>query len=65
MNCPCGAMTGFFSHTVKTLAKAQEWLADATESDLPVRIDRDVCPSCGRERAQIFDRNNVLMEVRG
>ena len=65
MNCPCGSQTAFFSHSVKRIEKAREWSARVEDGHLPVRIDRDCCPQCGRERAQIFSHNGKLIEVRG
>lgn len=66
MQCPCGRDTTPLSHRVKTLETALVWSEKVTEADLPVRIEQDRCPSCGRQRTRVFtDNPHRLIESRG
>jgi NAD-dependent dihydropyrimidine dehydrogenase PreA subunit len=48
MNCKCGGNTVNAVHQVKTLKKAVEYQASLNQQDLPITVDKDTCPSCGR-----------------
>lgn len=60
MQCPCGSETALSSHEVKTLAKATEWYLAASDDVLPITIERDICPGCGRERRTITKGGEIL-----
>lgn len=53
MQCSCGEETKSAKHEVKTLKKAQEWYPLVEESNLPILVDQDFCPACGRAMATI------------
>ena len=64
MQCPCGEETRAGSHQVKTLLKAQEWCQEATEADLPIMVEQERCPACGRQQTTITSESG-LFEKRG
>jgi len=51
------------THSVKTLAKAQEWYSDCTEDDLPILVLQQNADT--RLRIRIYDKNNNLITSRG
>ena len=48
MQCKCGAETKIQQHQVKTMAAASEWFDEIEEAQLPILVDQDKCPGCGR-----------------
>jgi hypothetical protein len=58
MQCPCGDETINQVHQVKTMAKALEW-TKGVPAALPIKIDQDKCPACGRLDFKVFDRHGV------
>ena len=60
MQCNCGGETRESTHEVKTLGKAQEWDSTVTPGDLPIRVQQDRCPGCGRSRVTIYRRGLIL-----
>lgn len=48
MQCSCGGMTKTMSHEIKTSTAKIEWMGFDGWS-MPVRVDRNVCGSCGRQ----------------
>ncbi len=60
MNCKCGGNTTSTSHEVKSLKVAQEWEESITEGDLPVKIDNNICPACGRQYVMIFNDSKLF-----
>ena len=65
MMCPCGELTKECQHEVKTLAKAREWFGGVGKSDLPILVNRDICPSCGRQKHSGLTRSGSLLEGHG
>lgn len=65
MQCPCGRDTTNLVHHVKGIEKAREWLPTVRECELPVRIDRDRCYGCGRERLRVWSNVHTLLRKRG
>ncbi len=64
MGTPRGVETRQSQHTVKTLAKAQEWWRFAEEEDLPIVVQQDKGEG-GRLRISIYDKHKILRERRG
>lgn len=65
MQCSCGANTVNLVHEVKTLKKSREWCGGVMPKHMPIQVDRDQCPSCGRERLMVWDRLHSLILKRG
>ena len=65
MQCPCGFERRPATHEVVTLKTAKEWHPYVVESDLPVKVDRDVCHGCGRQHAVIISANGKIVGRRG
>lgn len=64
MQCSCGEETKLASHEVKTLSKAIEWFSGIKEDQLPIVVEQDRCPACGRARRTIhFD--GVIIHAAG
>jgi len=64
MECPRGSETTSSQHTVKTLAKAQEWsTVPVYEEDLPVTIHQDKTRN-GRLRITVVTCNDDVLCVR-
>ena len=60
MQCPCGDETRIGVHEVKTLSKAQEWCQAATEADLPIMVEQERCPACGRQQSTISNESGLF-----
>ena len=65
MMCPCGETTVERQHEVKTLAKAREWFSGVEKTDLPILVNRDLCPSCGREKNSGLTGSGEFLEGQG
>ena len=48
MNCKCGGNTVNAVHQVKTLKQAKIYQPSLIQQDLPITVNRDSCPRCGR-----------------
>ena len=48
MNCKCGGNTKNTAYEIKTLRTAREYQPSLIQQDLPITVDKDTCPSCGR-----------------
>ena len=64
MQCPCGEETRMSSHLIKTIKKAREWHGETSTDNLPLTIEQDKCPACGRIHVEIYD-GATLLEWRG
>lgn len=64
MECPRGSVCTESAHQVKTLAKAREWYAQASEDDLPLRIEQ-WRSSDGRLRVIVYGANGDVLTKRG
>lgn len=62
MQCPCGESTINQVHEVKTMAKAMQW-TKGTPADLPIKVDQDLCPACGRLEAMVLDVHGNRIDV--
>ena len=52
--CKCGQETISSRHKVTTLKKAVEWVDFTTQKDLPLEIDQNKCPGCGRINYKVY-----------
>jgi ribosomal protein S27AE len=62
MQCTCGSELTSSSHEVKTIKKAQEWATYAQEHDLPLRVEQDSCPRCGRNMWLARNKAGIMLE---
>ena len=64
MQCPCGSETRNQVHQVKTMERALEWTG-GYGAKLPITVDQDKCPACGRIHLVVYDKNGRKIEERG
>lgn len=64
MECPRGSSCTESTHEVKTMVKAQEWCAVASQGDLPLQIEQ-MKSQDGRLMVKIYNCNGKLIESRG
>jgi hypothetical protein len=48
MQCNCGEKTEAKTYQVKLIDSAREWYPLAEPEHLPIRLELDICPACGR-----------------
>lgn len=65
MQCKCGEETRIGTHEVKTLAGAMGWFDDVFDTDLPLTIEQDKCPACGRMHYEVYDCGGKLLKQQG
>ena len=64
MECPKGSSCKESEHIVKTMKMALEWLPRATKDMLPIRVNQLTAEN-GRVQISIWDKNGVLIHMRG
>ena len=64
MECPRGGVCKSAESILTSLKHAREWYEKAEESQLPIRVDKQIGAG-GRIRAVISDRHGNVLERRG
>ena len=64
MQCNCGNKTEPNTYRIKSIDHAREWFPLAEPEHLPIRLELDICPACGRTRRKVFS-NKVLLWTQG
>ncbi len=65
MLCPCGSETRNQQHEVRTKAKALEWFAEVKDGELPILVNQDKCPGCGRLAYSVYTSSRHKVYERG
>lgn len=63
MQCNCGGETKQLNHVITKSQSKIDWMG--IDYDFPVRIERDLCKSCGRHDARFFDdTTNIRLNIK-